>query len=258
MRPTLLAAMTIAVALSTGCIDVDQKLVLNADGSGTLDVKYNVPEETVSRVRGMMALSEQLSGVAEAGLPPVPDDEYVKLVFDPDEAALRKKLDSYKPYGIRTDELKVQTVGAVRRVYIKVSFADISKVAKADFFKDYGFSLVKSEKNNYVLYTRSPSQVNLDPGWDFSKPEVSRSLTPMMAGFRFNVNVKLPGRILKTNAHRQPSPVMAEWTYDFNADPNAVVRLQKEQFSAIFESAGVMIPQFRQNGQAVTTPVPAR
>jgi len=53
-----------ALLALTGCIKVDQTLTLNADGTGTLALRYGMSEQTLAQLKAM----EQMAAQAEEGL----------------------------------------------------------------------------------------------------------------------------------------------------------------------------------------------
>ena len=103
------ALLFICLAAASGCIKVDQTLELKRDGSGTLDVSYSVPEQTITQIKAMLKLERELAIAAGESAKTYKEDEYTRLVFIPVEELLRKKLKEFEPFGITVSTLKVSS-----------------------------------------------------------------------------------------------------------------------------------------------------
>ncbi|MCE9613053.1 MAG: hypothetical protein K8T26_02175 [Lentisphaerae bacterium] len=243
--------------LAAGCIRVEQKLVLRPDASGTFEVKYEVPEETTQRIKAMLKLADELTAAGGSEVQPLAEDDFTRLVFDPEEAALRKRIESYARYGIRLDEFELLARNARRQVKFTVSFSNIAEVAKADFFPSYGFSIAKNKVGQYVLFTRPVTREPLDATWADAGPDAYKLMAPLLNGFHFQLQVQAPGRVLETNAD-QKEPYSAQWTYAFDTNPRALADLQRAQMTIVFDSTGLVYPEFRQPTPTPTPAMPVR
>ena len=235
--------MLLCVALTCGCIKVQQHLVLNRDGSGTLSVKYSVPEQTVTQIKAMLKLERELAMAAGESPETFTDDQYTRLVFDPDEDRMRKKLAAFSDCGISVDELAVKSRSARRNVDLKVSFSNIADLAKADFFAGYGFSLIKAKDGNYVWIHRG-DRSNDSPPPDVSDAQTVQVLSPLLGGFSFEMTLSTPGRVLKTDAPSK-TPTSATWQYDFDRDPNALWALKTRNMTVVFDGKGLELTEIR-------------
>lgn len=241
-------------AFTTGCIQVEQRLALNADGSGTLKIRYTVPDETTQRVKTMLRLTDELAAAGGDELRPSPADDFTLLVFDPTEAALRGKLETYAPLGLQINDLKVQSRNARREVEIGLAFTNLATIATADFFRVYGFSMVRTTPQSYTWFTQSATRDPLANDWNAEDHETYKMVAPLLGGFLFMLEVQMPTPILKTNADRH-SQYQATWTFDFNADRNAVARLQRQPMTIIVNAEGLTLPDIRQvPGDAPASP----
>jgi len=242
MMRILRTGMLVAIAALTGCITLDQKLVIRGDGSGTCEFSYSVSEQTIEQMRAMLQLRRQMAIAAgEANAEHL--DVNPHYMIDIDEDRIRTELSKYEKLGLSVERLTTDNRKERRSVYIEARFENLAKLAEADFFQEYGFSLFRNEQGNYVLY-RAPSA---DPGElpvEMSDPATVRNLTPLLSGFRIVASVTVPRAIIETNASR-PSQFTAEWEYDFDKNPEALLDLQRTEMRVVFDGEGVKLPRVR-------------
>ena len=232
-----------AVCLSAGCIRIEQELVLKDDGSGTFDVEYSIAEQSITQINAMLKLEEQMARVAgDESIDPAAH-ERIRLFLSPDKGEIAGKLKEYEQHGITVDELTVTTRGARRHVHVNLLFRNIAEAAKADFFADYGFSLFRSPRGEYAIY-RPPSVTQYQTDMDFSDAETVKLLSPLLGGFHFSLSMKMPGKVLRTTAHRKTFDT-ASWSFDFDRDANALVALQKQEFGLVFDGEGLGLPEIK-------------
>lgn len=245
MKMLRLALLGLVLCTTTGCPKLAQTLTLTETGSGSFEVSYSIPEQAIDQLKAMASLHRQM--VAASGQPFETDQGYedAYLFLDPDEDALRAKIGKYKANGVEIEQMNVQTRNAWRQVHLKIRFRDIGELAETDFFNDYGFSLYKSPKGNYVLYREAPEAEHEYPT-NLDDPKISRSLTPILGGFNVTVHVNTPTQILKTNAQRHTAHT-ASWQFDYDRDPNAFVYLQKQTFMIVFDGRGLSLPQIKRS-----------
>jgi len=228
--------------LLAGCITVDQKITLREDGSGLAELSYSITEQAISQIKAMLKLQKQMAMAAgEAGAADM--DEKPHYLLDPNEGRLRSELKKYESLGITVERLSVDNDKERRRIWIQAAFKDLAEVAKADFFPEYGFSLSRNSAGNYVLY-RAARKGGDEMPVGAMDPATVHMLTPLLSGFRVAVSVILPRAILETTAAR-PSQFEAEWVFDFDRDPNALMALQSTDMKIVFDGEGVKLPRIR-------------
>lgn len=236
-------AVFMMLAAGVGCVRVDQTLTLNEDGSGSLHVAYSVSEQAVAQFRAMQKLTRQMALAAGRPSALSPTDERAYLFLDPGEQALSRELAKYKEYGVVVDDLEVDTRNARRNVRMQLRFRSLERLAQAEVFKDYGFSLYRGPKRHFV-FDRPAKDGGARSSMDFSAPEMVRLLTPLLSGFRVVTKVRTPGAILRTNAHSHSQHV-ATWNFDFDKDPNALIALQRQRMLILFDGDGLELPAVR-------------
>jgi hypothetical protein len=227
---------------AAGCIKLDQALIIRDDASGTFEVAYTISEDAVSQARAALKLREQMAGPEQSAGESV-DERLTAIFLNPAEDAIRREIKKYAGLGITLDKLEVKSRESSRYVHMKLSFKNLAEVAKADFFRQNGFSLSKNSSGNYVLLREAASK----PGNESTSllpPDAAKLLTPILAGFNVVVNVSVPGKILKTNAHKSAA-YSATWSFDLDRDPNAFTALQNQQFNIAFDGRGLNLPQIK-------------
>lgn len=232
--------LLVSCGLLSGCLKLQQTLTINADASGLYSLSYSISEDAIVQARAV----SKLSGLAVMQGSGQTEDRFTRMFLNPDEATLRREFKTYERYGVTIDSLKVQTKGGWRQVALRLAFKDIAQLQKADFFRDYGFSLVKNAGGNYVFVREAASRTRKASDLPLP-PETIRLLAPILAGLSLDFNVSVPGRIVTTSAHRQTQNT-ATWSYRFDKDPNAFVAVQRQQFNVLFEGKGLTLPDVRQ------------
>ncbi len=123
MRKTFLLATLLMAAIAAGCVNYDERIELNADGSGV--------------VRLHLSVSEQAIGMS--GLPkPTNEDEML-----PSPRA--EMIADFEKQGFKVRSLRAESVGGLRHFYIVLEFKRLADVEKSEVFKDRGATLAKEE-----------------------------------------------------------------------------------------------------------------
>lgn len=240
----------------SGCLKVDQTLTLEKNGSGNLEILYSIPEQTVTQMKSMFKLRDQMDTVLGQTSPQTKEDEFERTFFDPSEEQIKRLVKKYEKFGITVDMLKVETRNAARNVSLKLVFADLGQVAKADFFPRHGFSLFRNNDNTYT-FSRSPDNDETILKPNEITPESAGLLTPVLSGFRVSLKVNTPGKILESNASRK-TLYNAAWIFEFDKDPNAVELLQNLSMKIVFDGKGSKIPEVRQLAKSASVQKPQR
>ncbi len=243
-----------AVLILPGCIKVDGTLSLEKNGAGNLELIYALPEQTVTQMKSMFKLRDQLDSVMGQTVPKTLEDDFEQAFFDPSEDRIKQLVKKYEKSGITLDTLKVETRNAVRNVILKLMFSDLKQLSSADFFQKHGFSLFRNKNDTYT-FTRSPDTGQTPSQAPLTEAESVGMLSPILGGFRVALKVNTPGRIIETNASRK-TLYNAAWIFEFDKNPKALETLQKQSMKIVFDGKGSQRPEVRQvtgssTGQAV-------
>jgi len=246
MRNLLLLSAGL-LAITSGCIQVDETLTIEKNGSGSLELLYTIPEQTVSQMKAMYSLKDRMDETLGQASPQTIEEAFERMFFDPTEDQIKRVLKKYEPLGVKTETLRVENRNSGRSVNLKVTFTSLEKISKADFFPEYGFTLLRNQNETYTFF-RAAENTGTDPQGPGAKPQEPGLLSPIMSGFRVALKVTTPGKIIQTNASRK-TLYNAAWIYDFEKDPNVLTTIQNQPMKIIFESKGLQIPEIRQTRQ---------
>lgn len=227
----LILALTM---LTGGCLKLEETFTIRPDGSASLDLIYAISEQAVMQMKAVLKVRDQLAYLS--GEEPAAADPWSGLFLNPVEDQLRRELKKYEKLGIVVDRLKVEARDNWRHVQLKVTCKSLADLARTDFFPEYGFSLSKDADGAYVFFRDRENRDGASSG-SIPDPETLKLMTPVLGGFNTVFKVNTPGRITKSNAHAK-SLYGAAWEFSYDKDPNAVTRLQDQQFKITFEGKG--------------------
>lgn len=237
--------LCLLVCLAPGCLRVENTLTIKKDGSGEIDLQYAVSEPAVSQLRAMRKLQGQMAMAAGESVADDEETRYAYMFLMPDEDQIRRECERYVRHGVTVEKLKIETRNTWRHVDMKILFTNLKGLAATDVFKYVGFSLAKNSAGNYVFYRAAAPKEGFNPP-NCEDPKVLKMLSPILGGFRVNLIVKTPGQVIRTNASSKAG-YTSMWRYDFARDPTAVVKIQTHKLVTIFNSAGLDLPEIRQN-----------
>ncbi|MBN2302751.1 MAG: hypothetical protein JXN60_09580 [Lentisphaerae bacterium] len=233
--------LLVMITLSFGCIEAEQILTLAKDGSGTYELSYTIPEQTITQMKGVAQLERDISIAASNEKHRENSYDYTQLVLDPSENKIRSAIAKYAEFGLSIEQLRIQVKNAQHEVLLKVNFNDIAKLAETDFFAVHGFSLQKDQNGRYIL--SRPGIGNQFQPKELT-PETIRTLTPILRGFKILTRIYTPGAIIRANSHRV-GRYSATWNFDFDIDPNAMLNFQKQTIRILFDGKDISLPEIK-------------
>lgn len=220
MKKLVAIALLGAAVMLYGCIEYEEDLVLNADRSGTVKVKYAMSEQLAA----MMAMG---AGDQDKGELPV-DKEKVEKLFSGKE-------------GLKVSNISVELKEKKKVVSFTVAFDDVDNLAKSNFalFKE-GLTFTRNEDGTFT-YERKMSdtggpkaQPEKKEGAEGEVPEGMEEMgeemgKAMMKGMmeqfglpKFTYKLTLPGTITETNADSHEGRA-AQWKVEADVDnPDAM------------------------------------
>jgi hypothetical protein len=249
----LRALPALLAVLCAGCIKLSLDLTIQENGSGTLALAYSIAEQTAGQFTAMRKLEKEMKEAAGLEIPATAPRDYSRLLFSPVKEDIVKLLKECEKYGIATDRLEQKSRDVRREVDIRVRIEDIGKASRSDVFQQYGFSLRKDAKGNYVLHRGSA----LAPGQrvEALEPETAKLLTSLVGGLNVTITVSTPSRILSTTAQNS-GPRSAMWIFDYDRNPKALTDLHKQNFTVVFEGGDMKLPEIILAAQT-NAPAPA-
>lgn len=223
-------------SILTGCFKVDQTLILEEDGSGTVDLTYGMSEESIAQWQDVARNMFDSS---------TPDSSSSMMPFDFSDDDIRDDFKEFERDGVTLRSVKTEARDGWKFRRMVIGFKSLAGLAKAGFLADRNISLAKDPQGNYVFIQQAGRGGNLPPELAaFTGTSVDSLFSGMMQGFRAVIRVKTPGRILETNAPEK-SDRQARWVFDLESDPEALQKVQEASLRIVFEGKGLDIPAFR-------------
>lgn len=223
-----------------GCVKVEQTLTLDKDGSGTLDMRYGMSEQTISQMEAMEKMAESMGEDAAA-------DSGSESPFDFDEAEVREQFESNRPEGIELVSLSSENVDGWKYMNIKLAFDDLAALKQTEFFSDGELTLTKNADGDYVLVQSTGAGDAMPPtpadGGDAAQAAMMQQMAAMFAGMRIATTVVAPTEVIESNA-TETDGRKASWVFDVDEDPTVLTKLQNMNLRMVFKGKGVDIPEF--------------
>ena len=245
----LVPLLCITGALLTSCLDLDETMRLEKDGSGSFSIVYGMPEEAMARAQAMVEWQNQFQALHKGE-----DAETIKQTalnpFLLDEESLRRQFAKYEKSGVKLRRAKATTREGWRYMTLHVTYNSLASLVQTNFFSnpafslffgDSSFSLKRTRKNNYVFDLRvtgnrgGPEPVAPDQ-------EVKELVDPILNGFKVNFKMALPAHVFDTNGKLGTSNTVS-WVFDYNADPKSIVNLQTNHMMVVFNGKGLDLPE---------------
>ncbi|MBK1649377.1 hypothetical protein [Rhabdochromatium marinum] len=235
----LAVALTLVVLLG-GCVKVEQTLTLAKDGSGTLDIRYGMSEQTLAQLAAMQQIAERMGQTATEGAGAAPP-------FDFDAATVRQQFETHHPEGIALISLESETLDGWKYMNLKLSFEDLAALQQTQLFSDGQMSLSRNAAGNYVLRLSigtgeaiPSSPVTAD---DPTQAAIMQQMAGLFAGMRIVTTVVAPSAVIASNATKLEDRT-ATWVFDVDEDPTLVAQLQQMELRLVFDSQGVELTEF--------------
>jgi hypothetical protein len=233
----MLAVLAGLVLATTGCIKLEQSLTINKDGSAALDVSYGMAEATILQM-------QQMSQMGDPG-----EKKEDKNDFEFDEAKVKSKLAALEKDGVVVKSVATSVKDGWKYMNIKLEGKSIAALKKTEFLNE--MSLAKDDKGNYVLQMNDKK--DKAAGGDEMNEQMMAQMGPMFAGFRAVMKVKVPGKIVETDAGEKTDDT-ATWTYDMEKDPKALMKAEKDHAKIVFAAPGVTLPVLKGGKEDIAPP----
>jgi hypothetical protein len=240
-RFTLLSVLALTAA---GCVQVEQVLTLNADGSGSLAVTYAMLKEDIARMEEMSRQALGEGGPLEAA-----DADDPAAMFDFNEDDIREDFKAYEQHGVTLQSVKTEEEAGWKRVHLVVDFKSLEGLTKTEFISDRTVTLAKEADGTYVFRQTASQPAPEMPEGGPEAAAVEEAMAQMMKGFRAVMEVRTPGNIVDTNAG-EVDDRSARWEFDLSKDPKALKKAQQLDLNVRFEGDGLVLPELKPAGES--------
>ena len=232
----------LALACCSGCIELTQQITIRKDGSGTMTLSYNLPDNTSIQMKAMRELNKEMMRAAGETYQPRPVDNHFDLLMDPVDKNIRDLIKKYEPQGLSLDDLRIEVLEGRKRVRIQLRFEDLAKAAQSDLFRaHWPLALTKMADSVYLL-NMTNGHPGKEPELDFTDSATLKAITPILKGFKVIIRIVPPGEITSTSA-AQSSKRSAVWTFDFDRNPSAFSSFQTANMNVRFRAAGLKLSE---------------
>jgi hypothetical protein len=173
----LTLAVVVALGLA-GCINYDQDLQLNPDGSGKLIMHYSLSQQLVS----MMSMGGE-SQSSEGGK---------DMPFKLKEDEVRKDLEAP---GVTVDKFETKTENELQHFYVHVSFNNVTSLNQTKTFREMPFEWITQGNTvefRQLLKGKEEKKAEGDAGDEAGK----QMAQAMFGNAAFKYKVKLPSKVL--------------------------------------------------------------
>jgi len=201
------AAFAVGVILLAGCINYDQDLALNADGSGTMTVHYS-------------SAAQKLPGKEKEGEGEVNLGQAPKLPFD--EAEIRKGYEGAK--GVVIKDVKVEEKENVPHATYVIAFKDINEL------NGKGIFALEGDKLRQTFSLTDDAGAKLFKQLVQLKMDVQDPST--LSTYKFTYKFKAPGEVFETNGTKgEGNTVSWEYSLDklINKDTEMTVKFKAKK-----------------------------
>lgn len=228
-----------SVLLIVGCVQVEQTLTLNADGSGSLAVSYGMSKEDVAQMEAMSREAFEAEGMT--------NDPEAYAMFDFDEDDIRADFKAYEQHGVTLQSVKTAESNGWKYVHLNVKFKSLEGLSRTEFISDRTISLVRDEEGHYLFRQAAAQTPAEEEAAGKEQDDVAAAMADLMKGFRAVMIVRAPSKILSSNAGASDE-TSATWEFDLAKDPNALERAQKLDMQVRFDGTGLSLPEFKPAG----------
>jgi hypothetical protein len=197
MRVIGLLTILISVVFLTGCVDYEETITLNADGSGTITVHFSYSEDLVVEKLG--------------------EEEFF---FSLDKEEIESELGAQN---VRVDKIDKYMEEELHHSIVTLSFVDINLIPDKWAFEDRGFGF-RDEGGTLLFYSllaRGKDQavvVEDDDGATHPEKELTGFAGEMLfSDYTFKTTVTLPGKVIEASEGGVIENNTVSWVYPLNS-----------------------------------------
>lgn len=177
---TLCSFTCLALLLIAGCINYDQQMELNTNGSGKLIMHYSMAQQLVS----MMQMGGAAGGEKDQQMPfKVKEDEV--------------KADLTAP-GVKVEKFESKTEGDQQHFYVHISFDKVTNLNNTKTFKEMPISW--KEENGTVTFSQVLKAKKKEAAPSGDEAMGKQMAQAMFGNAAFKYSVKLPSKALPSPA----------------------------------------------------------
>lgn len=217
----------------TGCVQVEQDLVLEADGSGSLRIVYGVKDQDLQRMR---EVARQM-----AALDPTLVPESADWLTAFDEQVIRSEWEKAAEEGVQLHDVSTRLEGGWRFMTADIRFDSLQQLFNCGMIKDCHIALTRGPNGHYgYLQSISLQQAMKSLPKGMNMATLEPMLAMMLKDFKAEFRVRAPGDIVRTNAD-QTEGRQAVWRMN-GTQADLVSRMQNLNLRLQFDGKNLQIP----------------
>ena len=204
-RPIAAATLLLAALLVAGCLNYDERIEVNPDGSGTVRVCLSISEEVIM---GMEVDEEgrPLKRKIESEddlFPRLPDLKTGKLTLNGKEQIVK----DFTSGNMKVRSIRAASTGGTRQIYVVADFRDFNKLPDSRVFSDRTCSFRRLRDGTFELRMvvaseamgKSPLQSNT---YQALKARFGEQQARMfLSSYHARFTVEAPGKVVETNGN---------------------------------------------------------
>jgi hypothetical protein len=208
--------------LTAGCINYDQQMELNSNGSGKMVMHYSMAQQLVS----MMQMGEGASGGAE---------KENEMPFKLKEDEVKKDLTAP---GVKVEKFETKTEGDQQHFYVHLSFDNVTNLNQTKTFKEMQVSW--KEEGGVTTFSQTLKAKKKEGGATQGDDAMGKQMAQAMFGnAAFKYSVKFPTKVLPapdTNGTISEDGKSVSWSF-----PLVEMESGDKVMTAKFKSGGMAI-----------------
>jgi hypothetical protein len=212
----------LVLLLAAGCINYDQKMELNANGSGTMVMHYSMAQQLVSMMQ--MGGSAGAEGGGEQEMPFKLKEEEVKA-------------DLNAP-GVKVEKFETKTEGDQQHFYVHLSFDNVASLNKTKTFKE--MQVTWKEEKGVTTFSQVLKAKKKEGTATEGDDQMGKQMAQAMFGnAAFKYSVKFPSKVLPapdTNGTISEDGQSVSWSF-----PLVEMDSGDKVMTAKFKSGGLPI-----------------
>ncbi len=216
----MLALLACLLLFAAGCVDFEQQILINPDGSGEVEYKFVVAEGQLPLLKTARQVLDEWQG-AEAPA----NRQTAAAAADPfSREAVRR---AFEAPGVRLDEYASHAWQGRHIIRFSLKADDIAASLNAGRFGDLSLKPAGGGRLRFAA-----DFIETDGDGKLTAAQ-RQELAAVCRGMRLKLAVRGPGRLLETTGKRAAAQ-NAEWLFEADRNPDFLVRPPKvEAFFAV-------------------------
>jgi hypothetical protein len=238
MKTLRFALISFVALVLAGCMEVEQEITINRDGSGQMKGHFALPENTYNMIKSAKQQAQTQGAEAKEDIPLT-------------EEEIRKKFGEKKDVALT--DVKVEDIDGKHHVSFTAEFKHIEALFEDSEMSN--FSLTKDAAGNYTLSAGTPEKDKKPktPEEQQMEQQMKAMMLPMLKGLKLSLKINTPSEIVTTTASDKTA-TSAAWAFDIDKDSSFLD--DEPELKVTFRGDGVTLPEIKPKAPVVVAPEP--